>query len=104
VRIHTGGSADAAARAVGALAYTRGSDIVFREDQYRPDTFAGRRLLAHELTHVVQQGHAPRIQRSPMNEIGEQRFQGSELHIGVTNPMVQRWPGDGGGRDGRSGR
>jgi zinc D-Ala-D-Ala carboxypeptidase len=58
VRIHADSGADAAARAVGALAYTRGSDIVFRSDQYRPDTPAGGPLLAHELTHVVQQGAA----------------------------------------------
>jgi len=55
VRVHTDASADTAARAVGAYAYTRGSDIVFREGQYRPHTYAGRQLLAHELTHVVQQ-------------------------------------------------
>lgn len=55
VRLHTDGSADSAARAVGALAYTRGYDIVFRKGEYRPESSAGRRLLAHELTHVVQQ-------------------------------------------------
>ena len=55
VRIHTGRSADTAARAVGAHAFTRGSDVVFRGDQYHPNTYAGRQLLAHELTHVVQQ-------------------------------------------------
>jgi hypothetical protein len=55
VRLHTDDSADSEARGLGALAYTRGSDIVFRKDQYRPETGAGRELLAHELTHVVQQ-------------------------------------------------
>jgi hypothetical protein len=55
VRLHAGDSADSAARAVGALAYTRGSDIVFRKGEYRPESSAGRQLLAHELTHVVQQ-------------------------------------------------
>lgn len=95
VRIHTDSSADAAARAIGAHAYTRGSDIVFRGDQYRPYTFAGRQLLAHELTHVVQQGAAPRIQHLSVNENGERHVQSSELHIGMANHMVQRWPGDG---------
>jgi hypothetical protein len=57
VRLHTGPAADAAARSVGALAYTRGSDIVFREGSYLgPEAPESRRLLAHELTHVVQQG------------------------------------------------
>lgn len=93
VRIHTDGPADTAARAVGALAYTHGSDIVFRESQYRPHTHAGRQLLAHELTHVVQQGAAPHIQHRSVNENGERHVQSSELYIGMTN-HVQRWPGD----------
>jgi len=58
VRVHTGASAGATARALGALAYTMGNDIVFGAGQYAPETSDGRRLLAHELTHVVQQGAA----------------------------------------------
>lgn len=61
VRIHANDSADAAARSIGAIAYTRGSDVVFRADQYQPTTSHGRELLAHELTHVVQQGAAPAL-------------------------------------------
>ena len=55
VRVHTDASAAESARAVNALAYTVGSDIVFGAGQYLPLTTGGRRLLAHELTHVVQQ-------------------------------------------------
>ena len=55
VRLHVEGSAHASAAAAGALAYTTGRDVVFGAGQYRPDTVAGRWLLAHELTHVVQQ-------------------------------------------------
>lgn len=55
VRIHTGGPANAAARAVDASAYTLGSDIVFAPGMYSPGSPAGDRLLAHELAHVVQQ-------------------------------------------------
>lgn len=55
VRIHEGAQADAAARSVGARAYTLGSDVVVRRDQPSFDSSSGRRLLAHELTHVVQQ-------------------------------------------------
>jgi hypothetical protein len=58
VRVHTGSAADASARSIQALAFTHGRDIVFRGDQYAPESAAGRRLLAHELTHVVQQGRA----------------------------------------------
>jgi hypothetical protein len=70
VRIHTGGSAAESARELGAQAYTLGRDIVFGSGRFAPTTHDGRRLLAHELTHVVQQsrgqGQAPRlIQRSP---------------------------------------
>lgn len=61
VRLHTGAHAAASARAFGAYAYTLGQDIVFGAGQYAPGSDRGRRLLAHELTHVVQQrAHAPR--------------------------------------------
>jgi len=55
VRVHTDMRATQSARAVNALAYTVGRDIVFDTAQYTPETAAGQRLLAHELTHVVQQ-------------------------------------------------
>lgn len=55
VRTHTGPQADQAARAVNARAFTIGRDVVFGSGQYAPETNEGQRLLAHELTHVVQQ-------------------------------------------------
>jgi hypothetical protein len=55
VRIHTDKRASKSANSVNALAYTMGRHIVFGEGQYLPDTLEGRTLLAHELTHVVQQ-------------------------------------------------
>lgn len=55
VRIHTDERAAESAQGINALAYTVGSDIVFGSGQYAPETNAGQRLLAHELTHVVQQ-------------------------------------------------
>ena len=58
VRIHTGVAAMQSARALNARAYTIGSDIVFGSGQYRPGTDSGRRLLAHELVHTVQQRDA----------------------------------------------
>jgi hypothetical protein len=60
VRIHHDTAAAESARAVSALAYTIGQDIVFGEGQYAPQSFAGKRLLAHELTHVVQQHRTTR--------------------------------------------
>ena len=66
VRVHTDELAARSARSVDALAYTVGSDVVFGAGQYAPETPAGRGLLAHELTHVVQQRESPAIvQRSP---------------------------------------
>ncbi len=56
VRIHTDTRAAESARQVHALAYTFGRDIVFGAGMYEPWTPEGRKLLAHELTHVVQQG------------------------------------------------
>jgi uncharacterized protein DUF4157 len=58
VRVHTDATAAASARAVRAVAYTVGDDIVFDSGTYAPDSSSGRRLLAHELTHVVQQRNA----------------------------------------------
>jgi len=55
VRIHADAKAGESARAVNALAYTVGRDMVFGIGQYAPGTLAGRRLLGHELMHVVQQ-------------------------------------------------
>jgi hypothetical protein len=55
VRIHTGEEAEQSARAINALAYTVGRDIVFGANHYAPETEHGQRLLAHELAHVVQQ-------------------------------------------------
>ena len=56
VRIHTDGLAQQSARAVGAQAYTVANRVVFGQGAYAPDTGRGRKLIAHELTHVIQQG------------------------------------------------
>lgn len=55
VRVHTDTKAAESAQAVNALAFTVGRDLVFGERQYAPGTMTGDRLMAHELTHVVQQ-------------------------------------------------
>jgi hypothetical protein len=59
VRIHTDGLAAAATNAVNAKAFTIGNTIVFGAGQYSPASYVGRQLLAHELTHVVQQASRP---------------------------------------------
>ena len=66
VRVHTDASAQRSAEAVNALAYTVGHHIAFGLGQYAPATASGRQLLAHELTHVVQQrGSGAVLQRQP---------------------------------------
>jgi len=69
VRLHTGETAARLSRELQARAFTVGDDIVFGAGQFQPETEAGKRLLAHELTHVAQQrvsGH--RLQRAPDDE------------------------------------
>lgn len=71
VRVHTNEPAANSARDVNALAYTTGNNIVFGPAQYSPSSASGRRLLAHELTHVLQQGsanNAVQRQNSPTEE------------------------------------
>lgn len=66
VRVHTDSLAAASARDVNARAYTVGRNLVFGSGEYMPGSSAGRRLIAHELTHVVQQrGGTSAVQRAP---------------------------------------
>lgn len=66
VRVHTDEQAAASAQAINARAYTVGKDVVFGAGQYELETSEGQRLLAHELTHVVQQEGTGRKQISPI--------------------------------------
>ena len=59
VRVHTGGEADALNRSLNARAFTTGNDVFFGKGEYNPGSSGGKELLAHELTHTVQQGAAP---------------------------------------------
>jgi hypothetical protein len=71
VRVHTDSTADALARSVSARAFVTGNDMFFAAGEYRPSTPDGDRLLAHEVTHVVQQRGA-----------------------GTTGPLTVSQPGD----------
>ena len=59
VRVHTGGQAAQAANDISATAFTHGQDIFFGQGKFQPGTAEGDKLLAHELTHVVQQAAGP---------------------------------------------
>lgn len=85
IRVHHDDVAARAASSVGALAYTAGRHIFFGQGRYSPHTTDGKRLLAHELTHTIQQGgaeaHAP-IARTPV-----------QPELGITaasSPLLQR--------------
>lgn len=80
VRVHTDVQAEESARSVNASAYTVGRDVVFGSRQYAPERFEGRRLLAHELTHVIQQGNA--------TEYGRQINNSEKKETGVSNFMI----------------
>lgn len=77
VRVHTDAKAAESARALNALAYTVGRDVVFGNGQYAPYSSARRKLMAHELTHVVQQRgrthHLDRLQLGPTDDQGERQ-------------------------------
>ena len=106
VRVHTGSQAAESAQALNARAYTVGRDIVFRAGLYAPQTGEGQRLLAHELTHVVQQGvgavtgPADRLNLGPVGDHFEQQAEQVAAAIGQhqpapparqnTTPRVQR--------------
>jgi Domain of unknown function (DUF4157) len=103
VRVHTDAKAAESARTVNALAYTLGRDLVFGANQYAPRSFDGQRLLAHELTHVVQQQHTTpaNFQIAPPHDTFEQEadsvasgFNASTVRVqgALTSPALQRQP------------
>ena len=65
VKVHTDGQADGLNRSLHARAFTTGQDIFFRQGEYNPGSQQGKELLAHELTHVVQQTGQIQRQMSP---------------------------------------
>jgi len=105
VRVHSDSQATESARAVNALAYTVGRDIVFGVGQYAPHTSAGQHLLAHELAHAVQQGGNARTlqQNSKLGEENDRYEQEAERSATqcmsgaqvqapsmISSPLIQR--------------
>lgn len=103
VRVHRDEAAMKSAREINALAYTVGSNLVFGAGQYAPETSAGRKLLAHELAHVLQQKSAPyravdgsSVSDSPGEEYNADKIANSALagasigSIVRSTPKVQR--------------
>ncbi|HEV8572894.1 MAG TPA: DUF4157 domain-containing protein [Actinomycetota bacterium] len=71
VRVHNDTEADSLSRSVKAKAFTTGQDIFFRSGEYQPGSGDGDKLLAHELTHVVQQRNAPPAQKLEVSDPGD---------------------------------
>ena len=84
VRVHTGGEADTLNRSLNAHAFTTGKDIFFGKGQYNPGSSGGQELIAHELTHTVQQGAAG-VQRDMI-----QRRIGFEVETGIPITGVKK--------------
>jgi len=101
VRVHTDEKAAESARAVSALAYTVGSDVAFARGRHAPSSAEGRRLLAHELTHVVQQTSARTFPLSEASaeaeaEKNEEKVVSGRLasvRAGLAAPLLQRKAG-----------
>ncbi|MDM8527730.1 DUF4157 domain-containing protein [Anaerolineales bacterium HSG24] len=66
VRVHTGAESAQMSQDIGAKAFTHGNDIHFNSGQYDPGSGSGKRLLAHELTHTVQQSGGKNLQKKPL--------------------------------------
>jgi len=71
VNVHTDAEANKLSQQLGAEAFTTGKDIFFRDGAYQPDSTGGKGLIAHEVTHVVQQEAAPALQRQDREEVGK---------------------------------
>jgi hypothetical protein len=94
VRVHTDARAAVSAQAVQARAYTVGRHVVFGAGQYAPDAGAGRRLLAHELTHVVQQRGGAQVAPTFPLRVGESTSQAereADAHSALSGPAERRF-------------
>jgi Domain of unknown function (DUF4157) len=85
VRIHTGSRAEAMNRAVGARAFATGSHIYFGKGEYQPDTPQGLELIAHELTHTIQQGAA--LQRKEAGPLVTQSAPVGVQRLGLSDAL-----------------
>lgn len=88
VRVHTGDEAARASRRLNAAAFTSGRDVFFGRGRFQPDAPAGRALIAHELTHTIQQGAATQtVHRSADNSVHE-RAQPQTVHrLGIQDAL-----------------
>ncbi len=74
VRLHAGGDAQRLSRQMNARAFTMGRNIAFAQGEFQPNSLDGKRLIAHELTHVFQQQSRQLIQRAPLSDEKKQQL------------------------------
>ncbi|NJR40329.1 MAG: DUF4157 domain-containing protein [Leptolyngbyaceae cyanobacterium CSU_1_4] len=104
VKIHTDAQSDQLNRSIQAKAFTTGQDVFFRQGAYDPGSQSGQELLAHELTHVVQQGGAtiqrrsshsltaqspPQISRSPVNTIQRLLWHSDQFNNDIASKVTK---------------
>ncbi len=95
VRVHKDADAAGAAKSVNAKAYTSGKDVVFGAGQYLPGTPTGKKLLAHELTHVIQQDSQINRGAVDLQRMPDVSFRVHSLNArggGLTDPLFDRDP------------
>ena len=92
VRIHNNAQAASLTRSINASAFTLGHNVVFGAGEYSPDSLSGRKLLAHELTHVVQQnGRRTVIQRKPLLKDVLKNYQVKDDKLKKWSPKFGGW-------------
>lgn len=92
VRVHADGEAHALNQSVSAMAFTTGNDIFFQQGTYQPGSSDGNQLLAHELTHVVQQGGMSSSGPLTVGAAGDSYEQEADAMSGTIARMIQRRP------------
>ncbi|MBH8575833.1 DUF4157 domain-containing protein [Nostocaceae cyanobacterium CENA369] len=86
VKIHTGADSDRMNKSIQAKAFTTGQDVFFREGAYDPGSRGGQELIAHELTHVVQQTGSGKVQKSQERQLVNREI----VSIGRAEKQIQR--------------
>ncbi|WP_055074298.1 DUF4157 domain-containing protein [Pseudanabaena sp. 'Roaring Creek'] len=86
VKVHTDSQSDRLNQSIQAKAFTTGQDVFFRQGEYNPSSKSGQELIAHELTHVVQQ-NGNRLRRKPLPNSS----QVSQIQAAPTNQVQRLW-------------
>lgn len=104
VRVHADEAGARAAGALGARAFAFGEHLVFGRGQYAPGSERGRWLIAHELSHVLQQGEAPRVRLFPTTGEVDEGEEAEPLLAGAGPSVIAQGQRQGGGRQPRPAR